>query len=167
MKRIYLYLFIFSVLLNVFTYMYFTKKAKYEAESIQNVERKSADKQAVIDSLEIKLFEMSHYTLNGNGLAQDYVERYFADHNIEKIRDSILELNHLKEGNSLVGFDSPDDPFVISRMEFLNHRWILADFDNASLGGQVLIRYYLNNDGTFELEAVDKAFYLPKPQMVE
>ncbi|MFA5557016.1 MAG: hypothetical protein AB7D46_02325 [Flavobacteriaceae bacterium] len=167
MKRIYLYLFIFSVLLNVFTYMYFTKKAKYESENIQKKEAKVQNKQAVIDSLEIKLFEMSHYTLRGNGFAQDYVERYFDYNNLEKIRDSILELNHLKEGNSLVGFDSSDDVFVISRMEFLNHRWILADFDNRALGGQLLVRYYLNDDGTFELETVDRAFYLPKPQIEE
>lgn len=167
MKRIYLYLFIFSVLLNVFTYMYFTKKAKSEAENIQKKEAKVQSKQAVIDSLEIRIFEMSHYTLRGNDLAQDYVERYFNNHKIEKIRDSILELNHLKEGNSLVGFDSSGDMFVISRMEFLNHRWILADFDNSELGGQLLVRYYLNDDGTFELETIDRAFYLPKPQIGE
>lgn len=167
MKRIYLYLFIFSVLLNVFTYMYFTKKAKSESEREHKKEQKSADKQAIIDSLEIKIFEMSHYTLGGNGFAQDYVEKYFDGYSLEKIRDSILELNHGKGGNSLVGYDSSEDVFVISRMEFLNHRWILADFDNSELGGQLLIRYYLNNDGTFELKPLDNAFYLPKPQIGE
>jgi len=49
----------------------------------------------------------------------------------------------------------------------MNHRWILADFDNSRLGGQLLIRYYLNNDGTFELETIDRALYLPKPQIGE
>ena len=165
MKRIYLYLFIFSVLLNVFTYMYFTKKAKSESDREHKKEQKSADKQVVIDSLEMKIFEMSHYTLKGNGLSQDYVEKYFEGYSLEKIRDSILELNHKKGGNSLVGFDSPEDIFVISRMEFLNHRWILADFDNSELGGQLLIRYYLNEDGTFEFETLDSAFYLPKTKI--
>ncbi len=167
MKRIYLYLLIFSVLLNVFTYMYFTKKAKFESEKEHKKEQKVADKQAVIDSLEIKIFEMSHYTLGGNGAAQDYVEKYFDGYSLEKIRDSILELNHQKGGNPLMDYDSPEDKFIISRMEFMNHRWILADFDNSELGGQLLIRYYLNNDGTYELKTLDRAFYLPKPQIGE
>ncbi len=150
-------------MLNVFTYMYFTKKAKFESNQEQKKEQKITEKQSVIDSLEIKIFEMSQYTLKGNGLAQDYVEKYFDGYSLEKIRDSILELNHEKGGNSLLDYNSPEDKFIISRMEFLNQRWILADFDNSELGGQILIRYYLNNDGTFEIEALDKAFYLPKP----
>lgn len=163
MKKIYLYLFIFSVLINVFTYMYFTKKARYEVEKHQAKELKTTEKQAVIDSLEIRIFEMSHYTLRGNYLAQDYVQSYFENHSIEKIRDSILNLNHVRGGNTLVGYDAPEDPYVISRAEFLNHRWILADFDNSRMGGQLLVRYYLEQDGTFSFETIDRAVYLPKP----
>lgn len=167
MKKIFLYLFIFSVLINVFTYMYFTKQADFIAQRYQKKEIKINEKQTVIDSLEIRLFEMSYYTLSGNNLAQDYIEDFYLTYGMERVKDSILSLNHLKGGNSLIGHDSPEDPLVISRLEFLNHRWILADFDNTSLGGQVLIRYYLHNDGTFNLEAIDKAFYLPKSQIEE
>ncbi len=167
MKKVYLYLFIFSALLNVFTYAYFTKKEKFESEKEQKKQAKLEQKQTVIDSLEVELFEMSHYTLGGNYSAQDYVERYFDGYSIEKIRDSILDMNHVKGGNQLAGYDFPGDPIIISRMEFMNHRWILADFDNSKLGGQLLIRYYLNNDGTFELETLDRAVYLPKPQIGE
>jgi len=167
MKKIYLYLFIFSALLNVFTYMYFTKKEKSQSDRDHKKELKLSDKQTIIDSLEVKIFEMSHYTLKGNYAAQDYIERYFEGQNIEKIRDSILNMNHIKGGNQLAEYDFPDDPIVISRLEFMNHRWILADFDNSKLGGQLLIRYYLNDDGTFELKTLDKAVYLPKPQIGE
>lgn len=167
MKKLFLYLFVFAVLINVFTYMYFTKQMKFQAEKHQKKETKSTEKQTVIDSLEVKIFEMGHYTLGGNYSAQDYVERYFEGHTIEKVRDSILDMNHVKGGNQLAGYDFPDDPIIISRLEFMNHRWILADFDNSKLGGQLLIRYYLNNDGTFELETVDRALYLPKPQIGE
>lgn len=162
MKRIYLYGFIFSMLLNVFTYMYFTKKENFEQGRAEKREHKCKEKQVVIDSLNNIIFDMSQYTLAGNEQAQDYVEKYFEGHSIEKVRDSILALNHLKGGNSLVGMDSPDNPFLISRMQFVNHRWIIADYDNQYLGGQVLIRYFLNPDGSFDLEAVDKGMYLPK-----
>ena len=167
MKKIYLYLFIFAVLINVFTYMYFTKQIKFQAEKHQKKETKSVEKQTIIDSLEVKIFDISHYTLTGNYAAQDYVGRYFEGHTIQKIKDSILDMNHVKGGNQLAGYDFPDDPIIISRLEFMNHRWILADFDNSRLGGQLLIRYYLNNDGTFELETIDRALYLPKPQIGE
>ncbi len=162
MKRIYLYLFIFAVLMNVFTYMYFTKKAQYEAEITNKKVSKLEDKQKVIDSLEFKILEISNYTLQGNGAAQDYVERYVSLNDLERIKNSILELNHTKGGNTLVGYPDDNDPYVISRMIFVNHRWIIADFDNSQLGGQVLIRYYVSENGAFEFEAVDKAFYLPK-----
>jgi len=157
MKKIFLYLFVFSVLMHVFTYMYFSKKIKYE----QKKNSKKEQKQAIIDSLERVVFDMSHYTLGGNYAAQDYVERYFANHKIDKIKDSIL--NHTQIANKIVGYDFPDNPLFISRLEFLNHRWILADFDNSQLGGQVLLRYSLNEDGTFTFEAIDRAMYLPKP----
>ncbi len=163
MKKVYLYLFIFAVMINVFTYMYFTKKAQHENKQNQKKELKATEKQAIIDSLEVQMFRMSHYTLAGNYSAQDYVDRYFENHNIEKIRDSILNLNHVRGGNTLVGYDAPEDPYVISRAEFLNHRWILADFDNSRMGGQLLIRYYLESDGTFSFETIDRAVYLPKP----
>lgn len=167
MKRIFLYLFIFSVLINVFTYMYFTKKAKFESDREHKKEQKATEKQAVIDSLERKIFDMSHYTLSGNYSAQDYIENYLLNYDIEKVRDSILNMNFGKGGNKLVGYDFPEDPIIISRLEFMNHRWILADFDNSKLGGQILLRYYLNEDGTFEMETIDRAVYLPKPQIGE
>jgi len=147
--------------------MYFTKKAVTEAERIEKWEKKYADKKAVVDSLENQIFEISHYSLKGNYSAQDYVEKYFENHDIQKVKDSILNLNFEKEGNSLVGYPDPNDRMIISRAEFLNHRWILADFDNKTMGGQILIRYYLNADGTFSMETLDRAFYLPKPQIAE
>ena len=36
-KNILLYLFIFSILINVFTYVYFTNKQKYDAEKTENL----------------------------------------------------------------------------------------------------------------------------------
>lgn len=163
MKKVYLYLFIFSVMINVFTYMYFTKKAQFEEKQQQKKELKITEKQTIIDSLEVQMFRMSHYTLGGNYSAQDYVDRYFKGHRMERIKDSIFNLNHVKGGNTLVGYDAPEDPYVISRAEFLNHRWVLADFDNSRMGGQLLIRYYLESDGNFSFETIDRAVYLPKP----
>ncbi len=167
MNKIFLYLLIFAVLVNVFTYAYFTKKQKYEAELHQKTELKLEKKQQLIDSLELKVFEMSHYTLQGNDFSQDYLNRYNGNEVVKKIEDSILNLNHVRGGNKLIGFDYPEDPIVISRMKFMNHRWILADFDNSTLGGQVLIRYYVNSDETFEMEVIDKAMYLPKTQRAD
>lgn len=167
MKKIYLYLFIFSALINVFTYMYFTKKEANELKRMEKIEQKYQDKKATIDSLETQIFEISHYSLKGNYSAQDYIEKYFENHDVQKVKDSILNLNFQKEGNSLVGYPDPNDRMIISRAEFLNHRWILADFDNKGMGGQILIRYYLNADGTFSMETIDKAFYLPKTQLKE
>src|SRR5690606_3824797 len=167
MKKIYLYLFIFSALINVFTYMYFTKKGTNEVERMEKMEQKYEQKKAVIDSLETRIFEISHYSLNGNDSALDYVEKYFDNYDIQKVKDSILNLDFEKEGNSLVGYPDSNDRMIISRAEFLNHRWILADFDNKAMGGQVLIRYYLNADGTFSMETLDRAFYLPKTQVAD
>ncbi|HUH50730.1 MAG TPA: hypothetical protein VLZ11_01345 [Flavobacterium sp.] len=162
MKKIFLYLLIFAVLINVFTYAYFTKKQKHEAELQHNTVLKLEQKKQLIDSLDLKIFEMSHYSLQGNDSSLDYLDRYRGREVVKKIEDSILSLNHVRGGNKLIGFDYPEDPIVISRMQFMNHRWILADFDNSTLGGQVLIRYYINDDATFEMEVIDKAMYLPK-----
>lgn len=167
MKKLHLYLFVFSALINLFTYMYFTKKGAAETERLKKIEQKIETKNAIIDSLETQIFEISHYSLKGNYAAQDYVEEYFENHDIQKVKDSILNLNFDKNGNALVGYPDPNNRMIISRAEFLNHRWILADFDNQNTGGQILIRYYLNPDGTFSMETIDRAFYLPKIQRAE
>ena len=41
----------------------------------------------------------------------------------------------------------------------LNHRWIIAEYSNSNLWGQVLIKYFYNDDKPTDFETVETIMY--------
>ena len=56
-----------------------------------------------------------------------------------------------------------EQKFIINKIKILNHRWIIADYSNGQLWGDVLIKYFVNDDNTFSFEVVESYLY-PKQQ---
>jgi hypothetical protein len=54
---------------------------------------------------------------------------------LEKLLDLIQT-----QGNPYVGQDKiGENKFIINKVKILNHRWIIADFSEGYLGGEVLL----------------------------
>ena len=83
-KSLFLYLFIVSVLMTVFTYMYYSKKVKFEAERFEKLKVKMNDS---IQSLNNQVFEANYFTLLNNDNAQNYLEDYSIPKLISKIEN--------------------------------------------------------------------------------
>ncbi|MFP9113330.1 hypothetical protein ACLI1A_05275 [Flavobacterium sp. RHBU_3] len=161
MKRhLFMYLFVFSVCINLFTYMYLTGQNKQDAKRIESIQKKL---QASRDSLATQTSAASFFSLENNIYAQGYLK----SNGIEdfdkfaiKVTDGITQQNGNPNGNPLVGYESLDDhKYIINRVKLLNHRWVIADFDNGSTWGEVLIRYFINEDGTISYERADSLLY--------
>ena len=77
----------------------------------------------------------------------------------------MLAYNDAPEGNKYV--DQPkmgEQKFIINKIKVLNHRWIVADYSNGTLWGDVLIKYFVKDDNSITFETVDNFLY-PKQQM--
>ena len=159
-KQLLLYLFIISALINVFTYMYFSKKEVAVKKETEKALKKKHDSIVVMYN---ELFDANHFALENNDNALDYFEKYNVTELMPKIKDALMEYNNAKDGNKYL--DQPvmnGKRYIINKIKLLNHRWIIADYSNGDMWGEVLIKYFVNDDGTFRFETIDSYLYPPR-----
>jgi len=156
-KSLYLYLFIISALFALFTYVFYSKQLKFEKDRYAILKTKMADSLNVVRT---DLFDAKYFTLESNDNAQNYLEKYSVDKLIPHVTARIMELNDSKEGNSLVDFEKMGtQKFIINKIRFLNHRWIIADYSNGQLWGEVLIQYAIEEDESVTLKTMQSFLY--------
>jgi hypothetical protein len=161
-KQLFLYLFIVSALINVFTYMYYSKK---DATIEKRFEDKNKRMKDSISQFENVLYDANYFSLENNQNAQEYFSNYDVTKLLPQIKDALLAYNDAPEGNKYV--DQPkmgEQKFIINKIKVLNHRWIVADYSNGTLWGDVLIKYFVKEDNSITFETVDNFLY-PKQQM--
>lgn len=162
-KSILLYLFILAVLFNVFTYAYFSKDLKFEQERYVNLDKKLRDTLNIVTN---DLVDANYFSLETNQNAQDYFgnnqNSELLDYRklIPFVKNELMSFNDKPEGNPYVGFDKMNDQkFIINKAKVLNHRWIIADFNDGSLWGEVIIKYFINDDKTVSFEVAETVLY--------
>lgn len=143
--------------MTVFTYMYYSKKIKFEQERFSSLKTKMND---TIQSLNNRLFDANYFTLRHNDQAQNYLEDYSIEKLIPKIEATLMGLNDNPEGNPMVDFGKINDKkFIINKIEVLNHRWIIADFSNGELWGEVLLQYFIEEDESLNFKIIQSTLY--------
>lgn len=158
-KNLFLYLFIFALLINVFTYMYFTNKQKFEDGRIDEMQAKVKSLKDSLETVTGKCADANYFSVESNSNA---LNTFTGDINeiAIKIRDGILAKNDVEKGNSLVPYPPIEGkPFIISKLKVLNDRWVIADFSNTLNEGQVLIKYFIEDDGSITYETAETVFY--------
>lgn len=161
-KQLFLYLFIVSALINVFTYMYYSKK---DATIEKRFEDKNKRMKDSISQFENVLYDANYFSLENNQNAQEYFSNYDVTKLLPQIKDALLAYNDAPEGNKYV--DQPkmgEQKFIINKIKVLNHRWIVADYSNGTLWGDVLIKYFVKEDNSITFETIETFLY-PKQQM--
>ncbi len=161
-KSLFLYLLIIAVLMNVFTFMYFTKKETFEvAQSEKSVKKLKSE----IDSLQMKLVDADYFSLENNQNAQDYFENetkgeYYQQKLIPYVKDQLLDFNSNPKGNPYTGQDQiGDSKFIINKVKVINHRWIIADYNDGDYWGEVLLKYFINDDKTVTFEVIQSVIH--------
>ena len=160
MKKPLLYLFILSVLLNIFTYMYFTKKTKFEEDRIANFQKETKAKKDSIAALNNQVMDANYFSLEYNDNAIEYFENFDVNQPSAEIRDEISSLNEKPEGNPLTKYDKiNDNKAIINKIKILNNRWIIADFNIGGAWGEVMIKYFKEEGKPTEYETMDTFIY--------
>lgn len=143
--------------MNVFTYMYFSKKEVSVKKENEFALKKKHDS---IIGMYNDMLDANYFALENNDNAQEYYENYNVAELIPKVKDALMEFNTAPGGNKYI--DQPvmnDKKFILNKIKLLNHRWIIADYSNGDLWGEVLIKYFVNEDQTFRFETMDSYLY--------
>jgi hypothetical protein len=158
-NQLLLYLLIVSLLMNVFTYVYFSKS---EAKEAKRSERLSEILKDSTTALHNRLYDAEYFTLEHNANAQNYLDDVDAVKIVPQIKDALLEYNTAPEGNKYTD-QAPfgDKKFIINKINVLNHRWIIADYSNGDYWGEVLLKYFINEDKSISFETI-QTFIYPK-----
>lgn len=152
MKKLLLYGFIFSLLMNIFQFMYSTKKFNHDTETTEAYRKKMKD---TIAKLLAEKAEGDYFWLGYDEKAQDYFEGQEVNQLMTKVKEQLLEFNNNPKGNPLVSYEG----MVINKVRFLNHRWIIADFTGESGWGEVILKYFVEKDGKVTFEPAEIVMY--------
>jgi hypothetical protein len=139
--------------------MYFTKALAFERNN------NKAEMKSVTDSLALisdKLNDADYFSLEHNQRSQEYFESQSSQKLLPIIRESLLAYNDSPKGNVYTGQETiGEQKFIISKIKILNHRWIIADYSNGELWGDVLIKYFVDDNGKVSFQVMD-TFLFPK-----
>ena len=162
-KSFLLYAFILLVLMNIFTYMFYSKEVAFEQERYQRVTKKLKDS---LSSVSNKLVDANYFSLENNENAQNYFDSSRATKTIQYeklipvVKEQLLDYNANPKGNPYTGQDQIGaNKFIINKVRIINHRWIIADYSDGDIWGEVLLKYFVNNDDTISFEVIQSLLY--------
>ena len=161
MKRsIFMYLFLFAVLWIIFQFVQVKKVSQDYEQRITKTVTQLGQALDSVKSLGDRVNEVDYFSLIENEKAYDYFfnDGYDVDSLALKVQDGLIEKNTV-DGNPMVPYIATDNPFQVNRVHLLNHRWIIADFSDGSRWGEILVRYFINEDGSIDYEPSESVIY--------
>jgi hypothetical protein len=168
-KSLLLYLFILAVLMNIFTYAYFSRKSTSESKPVGT---ETGEMQKLKDSINVMYnnsVDDKYFSLETNQNAQNYIVNNDLDKIIPydqfatEVMNQLMAYNDKPEGNPFTGQPKvSENRFIINKAKILNHRWIVADFSDGTYWGEALIKYFINPDKTVTFENIESFVYQQK-----
>ncbi|MDP5082044.1 MAG: hydrolase [Winogradskyella sp.] len=162
-SRIFMYLFIFSVLLIIFQYVNSKNIIdKYDVD-IKKLQSKSIEKDSIISTLEEQNFELNYFNIDRNEDAISYFEAqgYDTDELVPAIRDGLYTMNNYEgDDHPIVPFVSlTDSKLVINKIRIMNHKWIVANFTDGKYWGEIFLTYSIDENNDLKYKLVEYFMY--------
>lgn len=158
MKNTFLYLFILSLLLNIFQYVNANKILDAKENEVQLTKERL---KIARDSIAIVGYN-DYFDIEKDQDAQDYFYSKNLDFVkvMQKVNEDMVDLNTKPNGNPLIPYEPIDGKnFIINKAKILNHRWIIAEYSNTELWGQILVKYFYNDDKPTDFETIETVLY--------
>ena len=158
-----LYLFILALVFNVFTYAYYSKEVAFQKEQLEKLNKKSKANEAKWND---NLIDSNYFSIENNEKAQNYFYSYVPEKNIDYVtlipllKNELLNFNDSPSGNTYTGQEKLGaNKFIINKIKVLNHRWIIADYSDGEYWGEVLLKYFVNEDKSISFEVNQSIMY--------
>jgi hypothetical protein len=149
--------------MNIFTYMYYSKKNVFDETQFKTTNAKLKDS---LTSISAKLDDANYFALENNQNAQDYlnsgdgIKNISYEQLIPLVKEKLMDLNENPKGNPYTGQEQIGaQKFIINKAKVLNHRWVIADFSDGEYWGEVLLKYFVNEDESISFEIVQSVLY--------
>ena len=162
-KSFLLYATIISVLLSVFTYMYYSKELAFTKAQNNTYTKRYQDS---ISTMKSQLADANYFSLAHNDNAQNSFEgmqneKFIAyEKLIPYVTEKLFDFNQDPKGNPYTGQDQIGaQKFIINKVKILNHRWIIADYNDGQYWGEVLLKYFVNEDESISFEIIQSVIY--------
>jgi hypothetical protein len=161
-QKIFMYLFVFSLLLALF--MYVNSKRFLEIEN-----RKSAILASELEkykdsvsTLQNDIMDLSHFNLERNEDAISYFEDrgYKVDELMPIIKDELYKLNEAKGEHPMIPYASSEGRrMMINTVKLLNHKWIVADFSDGEFWGELFLTYEITDSNELKFNLKESFLY--------
>jgi hypothetical protein len=158
-----LYLFILALVFNVFTYAYYSKEVAFQKEKLEKLNKKSKANEAKWND---NLIDANYFSLENNEKAQNYFYSDVPEKNVDYptliplLKNELLNFNDNPNGNPYTGQEKLGaNKFIINKIKVLNHRWIIADYSDGEYWGEVLLKYFVNEDKSISFEVNQSLVY--------
>lgn len=162
-SRIFMYLFIFSVLLIVFQYVNSKNIIDKYEKDIKIFKSKIAENEKEIAELQEQNFELNYFNIDRNEDALTYFEAqgYDTDQLIPAIVDGLYAMNDYEgEEHPIVPYVSmTDSKLLINKVRVLNHKWILANFTDGEFWGEIFVTYSIDENNDLKYKLVEYFLY--------
>lgn len=143
-NRIFMYLFIFSVLLILFQYINSKKILDTYEVDISKLKSENKVLKDSFASFQDKIIDLSYFNIENNEDAISYFENkgYDVSTLIPFIKDELYALNTVLDEHPLIPYASSEGrKMIINHVKILNHKWILTDFSDGEFWGELFITY--------------------------
>ncbi len=162
-NKIFMYLFVFTLLLLLFQFV--NSKNIYNDSNFKvanSKEQVGIYKDSIV-KLKDEVFKLSQFNLENNDASIDYLEKEGLDYKtmIPLINDSLHELNNYDgEEHPLIPYVSMNGGKVlINTVKILNHKWIIADYTDGQISGELLIKYELTEKKELNFKLLESFIY--------
>ena len=160
-QKIFMYLFIFSLLLTLFMYVNSKNVFEDQQSRVEKLETKNTMLKDSIKMLEDANYDLSLFNLEQNDDALTYFEDLGHDTStlIPLIKDELYSLNEVKGEHPLIPYaGTGGNKMLINSIRMLNHKWIIANFSDAQIWGEMFMTYEVV-DGELKFKLVDSFLY--------
>jgi hypothetical protein len=156
-----MYLFIFALLLVLFQYVNSKNVFENQTSKIEKLEDKiTAYKDSVVVLNEAN-YDLSLFQLEQNDDALSYFEDQGYDTStlIPLIKNELYSLNETKGEHPLIPYaGTGGNKMLINSIRLLNHKWIIANFSDAQIWGEMFFSFEIEN-GELKFKLIDSFLY--------
>jgi hypothetical protein len=161
-QRIFIYLFIFSVLIILFQYINSKRLLEFQNKKIDIYESHIQTYKDSIATLQDDILNLSHFNLERNEDAISYFENkgYKVDELIPFIKDELYKLNEVVGEHPIVPYAASEGrKMMINTVKLLNHKWIIADFSDGVFWGELFLTYEITDNQQLKFNVVESFLY--------
>jgi hypothetical protein len=161
-QRIFMYLFVFSILLVLFQYVNSKRVFEDMNRKLVKYENQLANYKDSVAVMQDEISDLSHFNFSRNEDALSYFENngINVDGLEAFIKDELYTLNESKGEHPIIPYASSEGRrMLINTVKLLNHKWIIADFSDGEFWGEIFLTYEISEDKQLTFRLVESFLY--------